>query len=84
MEALVKETNELLKQLIKQNQSQNELLTAEQVHKEYGIGIDMVRAMFNDKQLPVQRYTVPFKVSRKALEEYMTKEHDYLRKEGNQ
>ena len=34
--------------------------------------------MFNDPELPVQRYTVPFKVNRQALNEYMTKSHDYL------
>lgn len=39
----------------------------------------MVRKMFNDSSLPVQRYTVPFKVSRQALNEYMKKEHDYLK-----
>lgn len=39
----------------------------------------MVRKMFNDPELPVQRYTIPFKVTRQALNEYMKKEHDYLR-----
>lgn len=38
----------------------------------------MVRKMFNDKELAVQRYTVPFKVTRGALIEYMKKSHDYL------
>lgn len=71
-------TNELLQQLIKQNNEQNELLTAEQIHEEYNIGINMVRKMFNDKELPVQRYTVPFRVARGALQEYMKKSHDYL------
>ena len=71
-----RKTNELLEKLIKQNE--NELLTVEDVHKEFGIGTNMVRKMFNDKRLPVQRYTVPFKVSRKALEEYMKERHDYL------
>lgn len=75
-----KKTNELLQKLIKQNESENELLTIEQVHKEYGIGINMVQEMFKDDQLPVQRYTVPFKVTRKALIEYMSKSHDYLSK----
>ena len=75
-----KKTNELLQKLIKQNESENELLTIGQVHKEYGIGINMVQEMFKDDQLPVQRYTVPFKVTRKALIEYMSKSHDYLSK----
>ena len=42
----------------------------------------MVQKMFKDPELPVQRYTQPFKVTRKALEEYLNKSHDYLRKEG--
>ena len=73
-------TNELLEKLIIQNQKENELLTIEDVHIEFGIGINMVRKMFNDPKLPVQRYTVPFKVTRQALNEYMSQEHDYLKK----
>lgn len=76
--AEIKKTNELLQQQIKQKDEQYELLTVEQVHEEYGIGTNMVRKMFNDPELPVQRYTVPFKVNRQALNEYMTKSHDYL------
>lgn len=73
-----KRTNELLQQLINQNNEQYELLTVEQVHEEFDIGMNMVRKMFNDPELPVQRYTKPFKVNRQALKEYMTKSHDYL------
>ena len=51
-----KKTNELLQQIIKQNNEQNELLTVEQVHQEFGIGTNMVRKMFNDKELAVQRH----------------------------
>lgn len=82
---------ELLKELIKetkqtndllmygyQGKDPNELLTVEQIHKEFDIGINMVRKMFNDKELAVQRYTVPFKVTRKAFNEYICKNHDYL------
>lgn len=85
-EKLLKEqqkTNELLEKLIVQNQKENELLTIEDVHNEFGIGINMVRKMFADKELPVQRYTVPFKVTRQALNEYMSKEHDYLKNDGS-
>lgn len=71
-------TNELLEKLILQNNEDYELLTAEQVHEEYSIGIVMVRKMFEDPELAVQRYTRPFKVTRKALNRYMTKKHDYL------
>ncbi len=56
----------------------NELLTIEQVHKEFNIGTNMVQKMFNDPELAVQRYTKPFRVSRQSLNEYMTKSHDYL------
>lgn len=81
-EKLLKEqqrTNELLEKLITQNKDPNELLTVEQVHKEYDIGVNTVRKMFNDPELAVQRYTSPFKVTRQALIIYMSKEHDYLR-----
>ncbi len=71
-------TNELLEQLLNQNKNPNELLTIEQVHKEFGIGINMVRNIFNDKELAVQKYTKPFKVTRKAIQDYMNTRHDYL------
>lgn len=73
-----KKTNELIQQLIRQKDEQYEMLTVEQVHEEFDIGMNMVRKMFNDPELPVQRYTKPFKVNRQALKEYMTKSHDYL------
>lgn len=56
----------------------NELLTAEQIKKETGIGINMVQKIFRDPELAVQRYTIPFKVTRKAFYEYVNKKHDYL------
>lgn len=56
----------------------NELLTIEQVHKEFNIGKNMVQKMFKDPELPVQRYTSPFKVTRKAVQEYVNVKHDYL------
>ncbi len=71
-------TNELLEKLIIQNQDPYELLTIEQIHKEKNIGINTVRKMFNDPALAVQKYTTPFKVTRKALNEYMSIKHDYL------
>lgn len=82
MEALLKEqqkTNELLEKLLKENKDPYELLTAEQVHEEFDIGINMVMKMFQDKDLAVQRYTRPFKVARQVINEYITKNHDYLR-----
>lgn len=38
----------------------------------------MVRKIFKDPELPVQRYTVPFKVTRQAINNYINMEHDYL------
>ncbi len=64
-----------------QGKNPNELLTIEQVHKEFDIGENMVRKMFNDPKLPVQRYTSPFKVTRQAMYSYINENHDYLRKE---
>lgn len=56
----------------------NELLTIKQVHEEFNIGENMVQKMFRDPELPVQRYTSPFKVTRKAMQEYVNVNHDYL------
>lgn len=64
-----------------QGKNPNELLTIEQVHKEFDINENMVRKMFNDPKLPVQRYTSPFKVTRQAMYSYINENHDYLRKE---
>lgn len=73
-----KKTNELLEKLISQNKDPNELLTIKQIHKETGIGINMLQKMFKDKELAVQRYTSPFKVTRRAFNNYLNKRHDYL------
>lgn len=73
-------TNKLLEQLLKQNKDPNELLTAEQVKEETGIGINMVRKMFKDPELQVQIYTVPFRVTRQAFNNYISQRHDYLSK----
>ena len=72
-----KRTNELLMYGY-QGKNPNELLTVEQIHEEFKIGIITVRKMFQDKSLPVQRYTTPFKVTRKAFNDYINKNHDYL------
>ena len=71
-------TNELLEKIITQNKDQNELLTVEKIHEEFGIGINMVRKMFKDPELAVQRYTTPYKVTRQALNNYFNTKHDYL------
>lgn len=72
-----KRTNELLK---KKDENPYELLTIEQIHEETGIGENMIQKMFRDPEMPVQRYTKPFKVTRQAFSEYLGKPHDYLRK----
>ena len=56
----------------------NELLTVEQIHKEFNIGINMVRKMFQDPTLAVQRYTTPFVVTRQEINRYLNEKHDYL------
>lgn len=73
-----KRTNELLEKLIKQNKDPYELLTINQIHEEFGIGTNMLNKMFRDPELPVQKYTVPFKVQRRAFEEYTSVRRDYL------
>ena len=71
-----RKTNELLKNA---NKDPNELLTVQQIHEETGIGENTILKMFNDPELPVQRYTIPFKVTRQAFNEYVSVHHDYLR-----
>lgn len=74
-------TNELLKNILERKNLEkdpNELLTIEQIVKEYEIGKVTVLNMFQDPILPVQRYTKPFKVKRKVFNEYFETRHDYL------
>lgn len=79
MEEIVKELQEIKGLLENQKKNPNELLTAMQIHDEFEIGINMVQKIFRDPDLPVQRYTVPFKVTRQAFEKYLNEKHDYLR-----
>lgn len=74
----VKEALEETNGIFRDGKDPYELLTVEQVHNEFDIGINMVRKMFKDPELPVQRYTTPFKVTRKAINEYINTHHDYL------
>jgi len=74
-------TNELLQYILERKQLEkdpNELLTVEQIVKEYDIGKIKVLKMFQDPDLPVQRYTKPFKVTRKAINKYFELRHDDL------
>lgn len=85
MEELLEETNILLRTLVDFKEKESELLTIKQIHKEFGIGVATVQRMFKDPELPVQVYTHPMKVSRKAFLHYIeSKRHDYLsNKEDN-
>lgn len=72
-------TNELLENISTYNgENPNELLTVEQIIKEFKIGKVKVLKMFQDPELPVQRYTKPFKVTRKAVNDYINVRHDDL------
>lgn len=71
-----KKTNELLKN---SNKDPNELLTAQQIHKETGIGINTIQKMFNDPDMCTQKYTIPFRVTRQEYNRYINVKHDYLR-----
>ena len=78
---LQEKTNEMLSDILNEKvtgKDLDELLTAEQVSKEYGIGAVKVGKMFQDPELETQRYTKPFKVTRRALNKYFSKSHDYL------
>ena len=74
-------TNELLKDILERKKLEkdpNELLTAEQIVEEYEIGKVKVLKIFQDPNLPVQRYTKPFKIMRKVFEKYFETRHDDL------
>ena len=73
----LQETKELLKGVCP-GKDPNELLTAEQISKEYGIQRQTIQKVFQDSELEVQRWTRPFKVKRKIFDKYLDKNHDYL------
>ena len=78
---LQEKANALLENILENRQTgkdPNELLTIEQVAEEFNIGKVKVQKIFNDPALPVQRYTRPFKVKRKAIEKFFETDHDYL------
>lgn len=58
----------------------NELLTVEQAHKEFDIGLGTMQKVYKDPKLDAQRYTTPYKATRRALYRYFNEEHDYLSK----
>ena len=75
------EANRLLKNILERKQLEknpNELLTIEQIVEEYSIGKVKVLKMFQDPNLPVQRYTKPFKVIKNTVDKYFEVRHDDL------
>ena len=72
MEEILQEINSKLDEIVN-NQKDFELLTAEQLAKETGIPINNMRNLFNNKDLAVQTYTKPRKVTRKAWNEFISK-----------
>lgn len=71
MEELLKQISEI-KEILQNQKNDYELLTAEQISKENDIPINNVRSLFNNKELAVQTYTKPRKVTRKAWNEFIS------------
>lgn len=68
-----RKTNELLETIIKNKKDDYELLSAEDISKETGIPVNKVREMFrNNKELAVQTYTKPHRVTRLAWNEFIS------------
>lgn len=72
MEDILKDINSKLEILVNKK-DEFELLTAEQISKEANIPINNVRKLFNNKDLAVQTYTKPKRVTRKAWNEFISK-----------
>ena len=71
MEEVIKELQDI-KDILKSQKNDYELLTAEQISEETGIAVNNVRNLFNDKDLAVQTYTKPRRVTRKAWNEFIS------------
>ena len=71
MEELLKEINSKLEQIVNKKDD-FELLTAEQISKETNIPINNVRNLFNNKDLAVQTYTKPKRVTRRSWNEFIS------------
>lgn len=71
MEEVIKELQDI-KDILKNQKDDYELLTAEQISEETGIAVNNVRNLFNDKDLAVQTYTKPRRVTRKAWNEFIS------------
>lgn len=71
MEEIIKEIQEI-KNILKNEKNDYELLTAEQIAEETGIAVNNVRMLFTNKDLAVQTYTRPRRVTRKAWNEFIS------------
>lgn len=76
MEEFLKEqkrTNELLEQIISSKKDDYDLLSPEDISKETGMAVNNVRELFrNNKELAVQTYTKPHRVTRKSWNEFIS------------
>lgn len=73
MEELLKQINEKLETLITNRKDDYDLLSPEDITRETGIPANNVREIFrNNKELAVQTYTKPHRVTRKAWNEFIS------------
>lgn len=84
----MEETNRLLQDLIQSikdltmtkgyeasGKNPYELLTKKQITEEYGIPEYSLNKIFNDKTLPINKFTRTFTIQRQKLDEYLSKKH---------
>lgn len=70
-------TNELLKNLLKPiGNNMAELLSKKDIEEQYGLKRSSLDKMFNNKDFPAQVDIKPNKVTRGALEEYLSRRHE--------
>ncbi|MBR3002898.1 MAG: hypothetical protein IKF38_05005 [Clostridia bacterium] len=73
MEELLKQINDKLETLITNRKDDYDLLSPEDITRETGIPANNVREIFrNNKELAVQTYTKPHRVTRKAWNEFIS------------
>jgi len=77
MEEKLQEIITELQNLRKEIKTEDKLMTAGEVAKEFKLGKATVTAIFKDERLPVQRYTKPQKVLRSELLKYFSMPHQF-------
>lgn len=77
MEEKLQEIITELQNLRKEIKTEDKLMTAGEVAKEFKLGKATVTAIFKDERLPVQRYTKPQKVLRSELLKYFSTPHQF-------